>query len=162
MNDILIIILIPLLSLFLTVLDTSFFSFYEIFNATVISTFVALLTISIFGHRHLTLYFAATTVLFMTAFSSLPLSILVLVYFGIPLFIFYIRSRLSFEPNLGPAVAIFVSANVIFRLLLITSGSQLTNELLESIIVFPIINSLFAIILFVLVKRFIWSKKILD
>ncbi len=147
-------LILPLLSFVMTLIDTSFLSYYEIFNATIISTFCLTLVLSVANLRRPALLFGAYCILFLSAFSSIPLYAIMLAYLGIPLLIFYSRNRMFFGSAFLPSVALFLAANLVFRLLLLALNFELTEGVVWSIIFFPILNTLFCIILFVLLKKF--------
>jgi len=146
-------ILIPILSLFFTVVDTSYFSFYEIFGATIISSFCVVVILSILGYRKFALLFAAWSILFLSIFSSLPLYTLFAAFLGVPLLILYLKGKVYYESSLLAAISIFILANFVFRLLLLPVTGPLTNASLWSVIFFPLLNTIFCIILFVVIKK---------
>ena len=152
-------VIIPLIAFLLAIFDVSFFSFYELFGATVISSFCTLMVLSVLGRRKEAVLFAACSILFLSAFSSLSLFILMLVFLGIPLLIFYARDKIFFETSFSPAVIVFLSSTFIFRLLLSSMNFEADSAEYLSIIVFPIINTLFCIIVFVLLKKLDPSRK---
>lgn len=140
-------------------LDTSFFAFYEIFNATIISSFCLILIIALLDYKIQTLYYGAFCILFLSALSSLPIYSLFFAYMVIPLLIFYLRQKIYFEAV--PVVAVFVLlvSSVLFRLVIIPLGSFSSGELLISIMAFPILNTLFGIVIFVLFNKFYIVKR---
>lgn len=135
--------------------DTSFFAFYEIFNATVISSFCLLIVIAILNLKAQSLYYGAFCILFLSAFSSIPIYSLFIAYMIIPLLIFYLRQKIYFEAVLSVAVIVLLASSLIFRLAIIPLGSLSSRELLLSVSVFPILNMLFGLILFAFIKRFV-------
>ncbi len=152
-------LIIPLIAFIFSVLDTSFFAFYETFSSTVISSFIVLMILVIFDRKKTTVYFGSFCILFLSAFSSLPLYSMILGYLGIPLIIFYFRQKIYFESNLFPALVIMLFSNLLFRLLLLPLSEIRSESTLLSVISFPIINTLIGSILFVLAKKYIFNKK---
>lgn len=148
-------ILIPLLSLILTILDTSFFSFWEVWNATIISSFCFLMVVVILGHRKVALVFGAFSILFLSVFSSIPTVSLLAIYLIIPLLIFYIRQKVYFESSYIPAAIVFLLSGLVFRLVLLSMSLQFGPEVLISLFTFPIINLFVSMLL-------LWSAKRLN
>lgn len=152
-------ILYPLLSFIFVCLDTSFFSFHEICSSTIISSFVILILFSLFDKRKQALYFAAFSILFLSALSSLPLYALFIAYLGSPLIISFLKQKIFFEQVLSSAVLILIAANLIFRIMLIPMSNFSQDGLLLSIIMFIFINTLFGVFLFVIVKKMLSRER---
>ena len=152
-------ITIPALAFLLSILDTSFLSFYEFYNATIISSFAALMIFAILGYRKESLVFGASCILSLSVFSSLPVWVLVSSFLLIPSLIFYIRDKIFFDNNIWAIAIIIFLSNLVFRLLMlsltVTTGSELTN----SVISFPILNLLFGIVFLVLAKKLLTYLK---
>lgn len=144
---------IPILALFATILDTSFFSFFDIFGATIVSTFVILLVFATLGYRKITLLFAAFSILFLSIFSSLPLYSMLASFFGVPLLILYIKEKVFYESSMTTVLVVFFIANLIFRIFLLSLDVLSSGESISSIIFFPLINTISCFIVFVIVKK---------
>ncbi len=153
--------LYPCLAFIVSVLDTSFFAFYEIFNSTIISSFLILIILVISDRKKVSLYFGSFCILFLSAFSSLPIYSMFLAYMGIPLIIFYIRQKIYFESNLFPALFVIFIANSLFRLLLLPLSDFQAESTIISLFSFPIINTLIGLVLFVMAKKYFFNKKAL-
>lgn len=104
--------IIILIAFCLSFLDIAFFSFLEIYGATILSSFIFLIIFSITDKTKRDYMIASlAVVLFYSIFSSLPLPIIFTGFFIIPASIGYIRERYLPEPT--PIVSIlyfFVSA----------------------------------------------------
>jgi len=146
-------ILMPILALVLTILDTSFFSFWEVWNTTIISTFCMLMVVVMFGHRRASLVFGAFCTLFLAVFSSVPVYLLMITFFIIPLLVFYIRDKVFFEANYIPALIVFLLSGFIFRLILLPLNPEFNKDVLLSIVSFPIVNAIFSLLIFAVYKR---------
>jgi hypothetical protein len=140
-------------------LDTSFFAFYEIFNATIISSFCLILVITLLDYKIQSLYYGAFCILFLSALSSLPIYSLFVAYMIIPLLIFYLRQKIYFEAVLPVAVFVLLISSVIFRLSIIPLGSFSYEELLLSVLAFPILNTIFGAVIFVLFNKYHTSRR---
>ena len=140
-------------------LDTSFFAFYEIFNATIISSFCLILVIALLDFKIQSLYYGAFCILFLSALSSLPIYSLFIAYMIIPLLIFYLRQKIYFEAVLPVAVFVLLTSSVIFRLSIIPLGSFSYEELLLSVLAFPILNTIFGAVIFVLFNKYHTSRR---
>lgn len=152
--------IIPLLALILAVLDTSFFSFHELLGATVITSFSAGIILAVLGLRKHWLLFAASSLLFFTAFSSLPLYILIAVFLGLPLLIFYIKNKIFFESSLLVTIVIFTLSNFAFRLLILPASYSMEKSIIISTFAFTILNTLAGIIFFVLAKKMLIRSRV--
>ncbi len=152
-------ILFPILSFLLVCLDTSFFSFHEICSSTIISSFDVIIVFSLFDKRKQALYCAAFAILFLSALSSLPLYVLIIAYFGLPLIISYLKQKIFFDQVLSSAVLIYLGATLLFRILLLPMSDFSLNGLLLSVVMFIIINTLFGIFLFVIAKKIYLREK---
>lgn len=146
-------IIIPLLSLLTTILDTSLFSFYEAFGATIISTFAVIVILAVLDYKKQAVLFAFWSVLFFSALSSLPIYILFLVFVGLPLLIFVFRSKFNFDSGFIIILVLFFLSNLLFRLLLLIIDVEISREMVISLISFPIINTLFCLIIYPLIKK---------
>ena len=145
--------LIPISALLTTILDTSFFSFFDVFGATVVSSFAMLLILATLGYRKITLLFAACSVLFLSIFSSLPLYSMLASFLGLPLLILYLKDKVFYESSIFIVTAVFFISNLIFRIFLLPLQGGATGESLESIMFFPIINTLVCFVLYVILRK---------
>ena len=152
-------LLIPLFAFCFSVLDTSFFAFYETMGSTVISSFLILMLLCIFDKKQISIYYGAFCILFLSAFSSLPLYSMIIGYLGIPLLFVYVRQKFYFESSILPAVVVMLISCFLFRLLLLPISDFSSENMFLSIIIFPLINTLFGMVLFTISKKLLFNKK---
>lgn len=144
---------IPLLAILLSIVDTSFLSFHELFGASVISSFAILLIIALLGYRKQSLLFGAAAVLALSTFSSLPVWALICAYLLIPTLIFYIKDKIFFDNNLPALAVIILISNLIFRLLMLPLSTSIGGELIVSVLFYPVLNLIVSIILLAMIKK---------
>jgi len=136
-----------------TLLDTSFFSFIDIFEASIISTFSALLVLTILNFKREALYFASFSILFYTIFSSVPVYLLFLLFFGISTLFYLAKIKVAINlKSIFWVIIIFLVSNFLFDLFLLLLFGGVTADSLTSLFFFVIINTIFGIILFYLSK----------
>ncbi len=146
-------IILVILSLVTTLLDTSFFSFIDIFEASLISTFAVLLTFTILNFRREALYFASFSILFYTIFSSVPVYLLFILFFGIPIFVYLVKNKIALNlESIFWIIIILLIANAIFDLLLLFLFGGISAGTLTSFFSFITINTIFGVIIFYLSK----------
>lgn len=85
-----------------TLLDVSFFSNFDIYGSTFLSSFVVLITLSILASKETFLIGCFSFVLLVAAFSSFPLSLIILNYVFVPLIPLYLKRSL---PDASPLFA---------------------------------------------------------
>lgn len=145
-------ILITVIAIVSVILDTSFFSFLEVWHATVLITFQILITLSIIGFRQHLLYFAAIAILLYAIFSSVPLYFLILAFLGIPLLIIFLKSKITYESNFPVIFLSFLIVNLIFQLGLIGASLSFSAAAITSIASFSIINTMAGLIIYYIIN----------
>lgn len=136
-----------------TLLDTSFFSFLSIFEASFVLTFSLLLVLTILDLRKEALYFGFVSILFYTIFSSLPVYLLFLIFLGIPMVIYLIKIRMAInlENFVWVIITLFFS-NLSFYFLLIVFFGEVSAVSLTSFSFFIIINTILGLAVYYLSK----------
>jgi len=146
-------ITLAMLSLATTLLDTSFFSFIDIFEATILTTFLVLLVLVILNFRREALYFASFSILFFTIFSSVPIYLLFVLFFGIPIAIYLVKTKIAVnQENIFWVIIIFLVANFFFDLLLLVFWGEANANALTSLMFFTIVNTIFGLLIFYITK----------
>jgi hypothetical protein len=101
-------LIIGLVVFFLTFLDVSFFSFIDIYGATLLSSFTFLIIFCITDQTHKEyIIVSLLTVFFFSVFSSLPISAILIGFFVIPATVVFVRTHYLPEPNLGTSIIYF-------------------------------------------------------
>lgn len=142
-----------------SVLDTSFLAFLDIFNSTVISSFCIVIVLAMLGYKSQSIYFGSFVILFLSAFSSIPIFALFIAYMAIPLLIIFLKQKIYFEAIPAVVVLAFLVSSTIFRLTLLTLGSIPSRKIISSLLSFPAINTLFGYFLLMLARRYILRFK---
>lgn len=146
-------ILLFVLSFLTAILDTSFFSFLTLYEASLISTFSIMIILMILDLRREALYFASFSILFYTIFSSVPVYLLFILFLGIPLFFYLLKTRVAINlESLVWVIIILFLSNLLFDLLLIVFFGDVSAGSLTSLLFFTIINTVFGLIVFYISK----------
>jgi len=142
-----------LLAFILSILDTSFFSFVPIFGATIISSYITIINFSITGKTNDFLTFAISVIFFFSAFSSLPVWMIVLVFLLVPYLIHYVKGHFFPDPSVPFSVAFFMAGTFLFSLISLVYGKEwnVTGIILMSSFIF--INSLFGVFLYYISRK---------
>jgi hypothetical protein len=113
-------VLVIIVAFLLSFLDISFFSFLDIYGATVLSSFIFLIIFTIVDKtKQDYLVVSLALVLFFIVLSSLPLIPLLINFFLIPAIINYVRKYYLREPTLFASIGYFFIACFIFELTLL-------------------------------------------
>lgn len=151
--NLLVYLIFILLAFLTTLLDTSFFSFLEVYHATILSSFAFLVSFSILDIKKGTLIFAAFLTLFFAVFSSLPVWLIICLFFGIPLIIFVVRFRLAIDRSGFLLVLTFISTGLLFQLSLAMAALDFSKNAFISVISFTIINTIFGLLVYYLTQK---------
>ena len=143
------------LALATTLLDTSFFSFLEIYYATILTSLAFLISFSILNLKKGAIIYAAFLTLFFAIFSSLPVWYLICLFFGIPLIIFAVRFRLAIDRSRLLLILTFLIANLLFQLSLAVASLDFSKYAFISIVSFTVINTLAGLIIYFITKKII-------
>jgi len=144
-----------LLAFATTLLDTSFFSFLEIYYATIITSLAFLISFSILNLKKRTIIYAAFLTLFFVVFSSLPVWFIICVFFGIPLIIFAVRFRLALDRSILLLVLTFIFSNFLFQMFLAVSSVDFSRTAFISVISFTLINTIAGLVIYYIVQKVI-------
>lgn len=143
-----------LLAFFLVVLDTAFFSNLPFFGATIISSFVAMVVISLFVKLSDCYIFSSVATISMSIFSSVSVFSLLLVFFVIPSAIYYLRKYYIKDLNPLAAIPFFTGSFLIFDLILMMSSKEYGNEAFLAMGYFAVINTVFGAIIYSIIRYF--------
>lgn len=140
------------MSLAAVILDTSFFSFLPVNDASVIISFLIVILFALkLSEDFLIAGFFA--IIFLTILSSLPPWLILICYLLLPSIIFYLRGRYLPEPSYVAAIVYFVVLNFIFDLVLLLNVGGFSARGMTSLLYFVLINSFVGMILFTAVDR---------
>lgn len=147
------ILFLILLAFILSILDTSFFSFIPIFGATIISSYVAIINFSINGKINEFLLFTIAVIFFFSAFSSLPVWLIVAIFLLVPYLIFYIKKSYFPEPSTLSSLAFFSFATFLFALASLLYDQEWHLNRIAVGLYFILINSAFGVFFYYLSKK---------
>ncbi|MFA4996027.1 MAG: hypothetical protein WC536_02710 [Patescibacteria group bacterium] len=142
-----------LLAFILSILDTSFFSFIPILGATIISSYITIINFSITGKTNDFLIFTISVIFFFSAFSSLPVWMIVLTFLLIPYLIHYVKNHFFPDPSAPFSIAFFMAGTFLFSLISLIYGKEwnMTGVILVSSFIF--VNSLFGVFLYYISRK---------
>jgi len=148
-------IFLILLAFCAVLLDTSFFSFLIIYNATILISLILLISMPLSGVRKGTVIYASFLILFFAVFSSLPVWFLLLQFMLIPLIVFYLNQRFALDQSKILVILAFVLCCVFFQLSLAVVSQDFSKQAFVSVISFTIINSIAGVIIFFIFRKMI-------
>jgi hypothetical protein len=137
-----------------SLMDTSFFSFLPIFGATLLLAYVIALNFALTTRLENLSTYAIPTVFFYSIFSSLPIWLVVLVFFVIPSIVLLIKNKYFPEPSTLSSAIFFVSGTLLFSIILLLYGGDFSLNSMATGIYFTLINSLAGVIMFYLTQKF--------
>ncbi len=145
-------IVIVLVAIVSVILDTSYFSFLEIWHATVLITFQILIVLAIIGFRQHLQFFAAIAILLYAIFSSVPLYFLIVAFLGIPLLVIYLKSKITYESNFPVILLSFLIINMVFQLGLVGATFNISAAAMTSVASFSLINTVAGLVIYYIVN----------
>lgn len=135
-----------------TLLDTSFFSFLEIYYAIILISLGILISLPMLDIKKGTVIYATLLILFFTIFSSLQIWFLFLIFILIPLIVFYLNRRFAFEHSKILIVLVFILCNFLFQFSLAAVSQNFSTQAFISVISFTLINTISGILIFYILK----------
>jgi len=138
-------LLLIILAFILSILDASFFSFLPVFGATIITSYVTIINFSITEKTNDFLVFTLSVIFFFSAFSSLPVWLIVGVFFILPSLIFFIKKTYFPEPSVFSSFAFFVLGTLLFGIISLIFTKGWTMQGIVSVLYFIILNSAFGV-----------------
>lgn len=145
-------ILILLLAFISSLLDTSFFSFLEIYYATILISLGILISLPMLNIKKGTVMFATFLILFFTIFSSLEIWFLFLIFISIPLIVFYLNRRFAFDHSKILIILVFLFCNFLFQFSLAVVSQDFSIQAFISVISFTTINTIAGFIIYNILK----------
>lgn len=145
-----------LCAFFSSLLDTSFFSAMPVFGATILSTLVIVLTLSVSKELRPVLAYSISAVVFFSAFSSLPIWLILLIFFCVPYFIHFIQTKYFPKISILMALPFFLFGTVIFSAILLFYNKGWNAEGVIILIYFMLMNSALGLGLLYIVQR--WER----
>lgn len=134
-------------SLVLSFLDISFFSFLDVYGATLLSSFIFLIIFTFVDKTKKDyIIVALSLVLSFSIFSSLPLFPIFINFFFIPAMISYLRRYYLPQPSLIVSVLYFLATTFIFEGVLLIYAKAWNNSGLLTFSWFIFINTVLGII----------------
>jgi len=133
-------ILLTLISLGLVIADTFFFSFFQVHEASFLSSFAAVVIFALWGRTQDALIFFAAASLFVATFSSLPLWMIIVSYIIMPGLVLYFRRRHLPEPSVWVLCIILLAANTVLGLIVAFPGIPVSAGAVETLGWFILLN----------------------
>jgi len=138
---------------FLTLLDASFFSAMPLFGATILSSYILALALSISKELNLLLCYVISAVFFFSIFSSLPIWLIVIVFLGVPYVIFYVRKKYFPKLSILPSALFFITGTLIFSTIFLIYNKEWNLNGLIILIYFILINSAIGVGVYYLLQK---------
>lgn len=154
---------IIILAFILVILDVSFFSQLDIYGASVLFSFIAAILFALLDREKNYLFYLLAAVLFFTIFSSLPLPIIFLNFFLLPVAINYVKNTYFPEPTIISVVFYFFISAFIFDFVILIYAKEWNQAGYLALGYFTVLNSLAGIGLFALIRRIFrhyWAREI--
>lgn len=145
-------ILIVFLAFFAVLLDTSFFSFLEVYYATVLISLGILISLPMLDIKKGTIIYATLLILFFTIFSSLQIWFIFVIFILIPLIVFYLNRRFAFDHSKILIILVFLLCTFLFQFSLALVSQDFSTQAFVSIFSFMIINTIIGFLIFYLLK----------
>lgn len=99
----------------LVLFDVSFLSNFEVYGATILSSYSLLIIMSVLGGFNNFAYFSLSLVILFAVFSSLPIFLILLNFVGLPLLFNFVRHKYFHAPNRFTILIYLVIANFLFE-----------------------------------------------
>lgn len=146
------ILFLVILAFFLSLLDSSFFSFLPLFGATILSTYIVILTLAVRAQPDELVVLSFGSVLFYSIFSSIALWFLLIFFFLLPQGVCYLRKNYFPETSIILVAPLFIVSTMFFALVMIFLGKEFSANSWAAFIYFIILNSISGISLFYLIR----------
>ena len=136
----------------LTLFDTSFFSFLDIFGSNILSSFIFLLSLALLIKYQDLLIFVFSISLFFAAFSSLPVWQIFISFFILPEITFFVKKKYLPDISVLPVAITFVITAVLFGAVLIMGVDDFSSEAFGQLGYFALINAVLGISVYEVLK----------
>jgi hypothetical protein len=142
------VIIFGFLALLLTLLDVTFFSNLSVYGATIITTFIVVVIFALDKKWESLILFSSFSFILYSVFSSVPVLVLVFIFYILPFFIHYLRKNYFRDVSAFFSIAYFVPSLFLFDLSLMIATKQWGVEAVLALCYFVIINSVFGIVIY--------------
>jgi len=129
------------LGLLLVLLDVSFLSNFEIYGASIITSFLTLIIMTISDRGDDYIYFSLILILLFSIFSSLPLGVIVINFLVLPSVLNLVVREYFPRPNHVTVMLYFILTTLIFDLVLLVWSRYWSATGLLAVGYFVLINS---------------------
>lgn len=140
---------IIILVFILVLLDVSFFSNFQLYDATVLSTiaFILVFCIADIHMRYLNI-FALSAIFFFSIFSSLPIFIILVNFLVLPLALKIARGRYFPEPTVIMAIFYSLLFSFCFETVMILYDRIWSKEAILSLFCFTVLNTFASVVVY--------------
>jgi|GEM_PF-1096017 len=135
-------ILYLLFGVFTVLLDVSFFSNFEKYGASILSSFIVMVIMAIKGQSDDYTYFALLLVILFAIFSSLPLGVIALNFFFLPIALNIITKKYFPTPNNFTILFYLIAASFLFDFILLVWSHEWNAVGFLAVGYFTAINSM--------------------
>jgi len=153
-----------LLGLLTVLLDVSFFSSFEIYGASILTSFIAMVVFAIRDNGDEYAYFGLLQVILFAVFSSLPLGVIALNFFLLPIGLNIVAKKYFPKPNNFTILFYLVATTFLFDFILLVWSSEWNAAGFLAVGYFTAINSMVGWLVYYVIdlfkKKFTFSSEI--
>lgn len=135
-----------ILSLILSLLDISFFASLSFGGATIVSTYLMIITFALFfDSKNLSnelILFEASSLIIFSIFSSVPVWLLFISFFFVPGIIYYFRKNYFRTPSVLASVLFFAVSNFIFEFMFLLYFGEIGQAGFKVLLYYVVINTI--------------------
>lgn len=142
-----------LLGLVLVIMDLTFFSYIEIYGASLITSLVVLTMLALSSKNDDYIYFGLILVILFSIFSSVPLFVIGLNFVLVPATINYVIKKYLPSPSTLTAVLYFIFVAFLFEFSLLVWSSEWSVVGFKAVGYFVMINAILGTIINVLYTK---------
>ncbi len=135
-------LIIVILALALSFADAAYFSFIEISGITLVTSYLVANTVAMTGKFSDLVALCYAFVIFFSVFSSLPVWVLFVLFFALPLTFYQLKSSYFPELSVLASFFFFIATSSIFEMVLLFEAKEWNKNSLELIGYFALYNSL--------------------
>ena len=138
----------------LVIFDVVFLVNFQLYGATIFSSFLFLVIFAISGRRDDYIFIAFCLVLLFAVFSSLPIWLSLILFIILPSLLHFIRQQYFPEPNVLSSLLYFFAATLCFDFILLVYADGWSIEGAISLASFVAANTLAGCLMFAVAYRF--------
>lgn len=151
-----------MLSFILSLLDISFFASLSIGGASIVSTYVVIITLALlFDSKKLSnelLVFETSSIVIFSIFSSVPVWLLFFSFFLVPGMILYFRNNYFRTPTVPISIIFFVISNFLFEFSLLLYFGEASQNGFQALLYYILINTIAGVAIYYIANSFMTKR----